>query len=497
MSGTPELWGRIVSRGRFSIGLLLLAAFPAHAWVKNPFGARTPLPDGFRGAVYNLPPQTTMLPNFATLRPAGYVYTYDLNVPDRLWTEGMPGITDRIEWFAIDYEADFWIANAAKYRFRLTSDDGSRLYIDGRTVIDNDGVHAATELGGSATLEAGKHHMRVSYFQGPRYALALVLRIAAPGQDFHVFDLHDFRPPGKSIARAAPDDEARPHLRRDSMFSGSASLTGYEMSAFEALNSWPRPHAFDFLCGGLRFPAGTDTSTIALTIELPAETLAVTREPDTKKNGIHLLLLALVRDERGQIVRKASEDFHVELTDERLAALRADTLTWSRPVNLPPGHYTMQASVVDSEDNRASTGECAFFNPERTGIGLSDIVLVQRVEPISGAADTADPLQFQGGRVIPELATTLAAGAQPSVFFVVYLDRLRAENPEIVVQLLQDGKAIARQVSALPEPDAAGAIPMTIAAITKPGNYELKITARQGTGTAEASVRYSIPERER
>jgi hypothetical protein len=467
--------------------------------VKNPFGARTPLPDGFRGAVYNLPSQTTMLPNFATLRPVGYVYTYALNVPNRLWTEGMPGITDRIEWFAIDYEADFWIAKAAKYRFRLTSDDGSRLYIDGRMVIDNDGVHSATEMGGSATLDAGMHHMRVSYFQGPRYALALVLEVAAPGEDLRAFDLRDFRPPGKPIARAAPDDEARPHLRRDSMFAGSASLTGYEMTALEALNSWPRPHAFDFRCGAFRFPADPGTSTIALTIELPAESLAVTGEADGKKNRIHLLLLALIRDERGQVIRKASEDFNVEITDERLAALRTHTLTWTRPVNLPPGHYTMQASVVDREGNRASTGECAFFNPERGGIGLSDIVLVQRVEPTPAQAE-ADPLRFEGGRVVPELAGTLAADAQPSVYFVVYPDRLRAEKPDIVVQFLLDGKLIAKQVSALPEPDAAGAIPMTIASIAsvaKPGHYELKITARQGTSTAQASVRYSIAEKER
>jgi hypothetical protein len=476
-----------------------LAVFPAHAWVKD-FGARTPLPDSFRGAVYNLPPRTTMLPNFATLKPVGYVYTYTLDVPNRLWTEGMPGITDRIEWFAIDYDGDFWIAKAAKYRFRLTSDDGSKLYIDGRLIVDDDGVHPATEMGGSAVLEAGKHHMRVSYFQGPRDALALVLEAAAPGEELHVFDLRDFRPPGKTIATAAPDDEARPHLRRDSMFAGSASLTGYELAAFEALNSWPRPRAFDFRCGAFRFPADPATATIALTIELPAESLAATREPDGKKNRIHLLLLALVRDERGQVVRKASEDFNVELTDERLAALRSHTLTWTRPVDLPPGHYTMQASVVDREGNRASTGECAFFNPERTGIGLSDIALAQRVEPISGAADTADPLQFQGGHVIPELATTLAVDAQPSVYFVVYPDRLRAEKPDIVVQFLLDGKVIAKQASALPEPDASGAIPMTIASIAsvaKPGNYELKVTARQGTSTAQASVRYSIPERER
>ena len=478
----------------FPIGILLLAALPVHAWVKNPFGNRTPLPDGFRGAVYNLPPLTNVLPNFEKLKPAGYVYAYSLDVPDRLWTEGMPGITDRIEWFAIDYEGDFWIAKLGKYRFRLTSDDGSRLYVDGRLVIDNDGVHSATEMGGSVALEAGKHHIRVSYFQGPRDAIALVLEIGVPGEEMHVFDLRDFREPGKPIARAAPDDEARPHLRRDSMFAGSASLTGYELTAFEALNSWPRPHAFDFRCEAFRFPTGAADSAMVLALEIPAANLTFTADAVTKKHKLHLLLLALVKSESGQVVRKASEDFNVELSDERFAALRSNTLTWARPVSLPPGHYTMQASVVDREGNLASTGEYAFFNPERAGIGLSDITLVQRVEP-SGPPDASDPLQFQGGRAIPELATTLAADAQPSVYFVVYPDRLRAEKPDIVVEFLLDGRMIARQPAALPEPDATGAIPMTIAAIAIPGNYELKITVRQGASSATQTLRYSISPR--
>ncbi len=44
---------------------------------------------------------------------------------------GFPGLTDRFEWFAMDYSGKFWIDRTGLYRFRLVSDDGAMLYVDG------------------------------------------------------------------------------------------------------------------------------------------------------------------------------------------------------------------------------------------------------------------------------------------------------------------------------------------------------------------------------
>jgi len=58
------------------------------------------------------------------------------------------------------------IPDDGKYRFWITSDDGAQLSIDGAMVVDNDGVHPATEKAGTATLKAGLHSLEVVYFQG-------------------------------------------------------------------------------------------------------------------------------------------------------------------------------------------------------------------------------------------------------------------------------------------------------------------------------------------
>jgi hypothetical protein len=58
----------------------------------------------------------------------------------------------------------FSISNDDIYRFYVNSDDGSRLYIDGELVVDNDGVHTLTEASGFVPLKAGAHDFRVEYF---------------------------------------------------------------------------------------------------------------------------------------------------------------------------------------------------------------------------------------------------------------------------------------------------------------------------------------------
>jgi len=67
--------------------------------------------------------------------------------------------------------------------FELTSDDGSRLWLDEVLVVDHDGLHGASSKQGDAPLQAGLHHLRVDWFNKTGGA-ELALRIARPGEDF-------------------------------------------------------------------------------------------------------------------------------------------------------------------------------------------------------------------------------------------------------------------------------------------------------------------------
>ena len=159
------------------------------------FGTTVVSTTGLEGRIYLLKQKTQALPRFDRLKPVGTIYTNTLNVWPQRFDEGFPGITDRMEWFAIDYRGRFWIDGEGEYRFSLLSDDGSRLSIDDRELIDNDGQHSAAALSAQAFLTRGVHTIRVSYFQGPRYTVALVLAVAAPGGAWRIFNTDDFLPP--------------------------------------------------------------------------------------------------------------------------------------------------------------------------------------------------------------------------------------------------------------------------------------------------------------
>lgn len=68
------------------------------------------------------------------------------------------------EQFVSEVIGNINIATAGQYEFRLTSDDGSRLRIDGAVVINHDGPHGATPATGSVQLSTGYHALRIDHF---------------------------------------------------------------------------------------------------------------------------------------------------------------------------------------------------------------------------------------------------------------------------------------------------------------------------------------------
>jgi hypothetical protein len=126
------------------------------------------------------PEKVEKFPDVSKLQPVATVYTPELNITPRRFEAGFPGVNERNEWFAIRYEGPLEVATEADYEFRLVSDDGALFYIDGMLIIDNDGIHPPAEKKQTVHLVKGTHSIRVDYFQGPRYEIALQLFVKAP-----------------------------------------------------------------------------------------------------------------------------------------------------------------------------------------------------------------------------------------------------------------------------------------------------------------------------
>ena len=67
--------------------------------------------------------------------------------------------------YAYEFTSYLNIPETAVYRFFINSDDGAKLYIDGKLIIDNDGSHSAARKGQKVALKKGFHEIKIEYFE--------------------------------------------------------------------------------------------------------------------------------------------------------------------------------------------------------------------------------------------------------------------------------------------------------------------------------------------
>jgi VWFA-related protein len=274
--------------------------------------------------------------------------------------------------------------------------------------------------------------------------------------------------------------------------TGERPVTAEEMAGLRALDTQPRPHAFDFLSRAWRFRDAGGKAQYAIAFEMPISNLTATPAATAHKSRLHASWLALVKNAQGQIVDRVSKDVPSEVADDRLAAVRVEIMTYQRAVDLPPGRYTVEAAVVDHEGNRASTGVFEIDNREQPGVGLSDLTLVRKLERLGPPPDPADPFEYTGKRVLPFVTTNLYAGALPLVYMVIYPEPGNAAKPELRVRLLKNGRLLTTINPAVPSPDESGAIPMMVEPTNKPGAYEVRVTVVQGGTSTERRLAYTL-----
>jgi len=128
-----------------------------------------PKTNGLRYQLYE--GQWTALPDLSGLSPqaTGIAFGFD---PDKL-------PVPRFD-FALAFDGFLAVEQSGWYTFYTKSNDGSRLYIDGKMVVDNDLEHLVQEKSGKLFLTAGRHPLRAVYFQSGG-ARALQVLYEGPG----------------------------------------------------------------------------------------------------------------------------------------------------------------------------------------------------------------------------------------------------------------------------------------------------------------------------
>ena len=113
----------------------------------------TQLPPNLNFAYYE--GNWSTIPDFSKIKPrtTGQIAGFQL------------GIAARRDQFGLRFTGFLQIPRKGRYTFFLGSDDGSRLQIDGKTVVEVNGIHPYQEKNSALELDAGPHALLVDYFE--------------------------------------------------------------------------------------------------------------------------------------------------------------------------------------------------------------------------------------------------------------------------------------------------------------------------------------------
>ena len=259
-------------------------------------------------------------------------------------------------------------------------------------------------------------------------------------------------------------------------------LQPFEVIALKAINARPAPVEFPYHVAAMEFRPKENAVDYEVAFEVPTSALTVVSDPKTGKARIRASVFAVIHDTHGEIISKVGRDLVREVQSKDVTQLANDRILYAEPVELPAGHY-----VIDTAGKTTVRRLSVFVDPG-SGLGLSSVQLVRGISPLAGPRNPGNPFESDGGRITPTLADSMASGKPVDLYFIVYpAKQAPADQPKVTLQLYRDGKEVARKPLALAKPQADGSIPMMVQLSPDTGQFDIRITAQQGTLVAEST----------
>jgi len=134
---------------------------------------------GLSASFYAFGSSLSSLPDFSLSEPLDVrvVPAIDEPATDGAWSSAPTNLLDR---FGAVFEGWLLVPRSGDWNIELSSDDGSRLYIDGAPAIDHDEAHSMSAKTAALRLSEGLHSVKVEYFENTGSA-GLRLSWAMPG----------------------------------------------------------------------------------------------------------------------------------------------------------------------------------------------------------------------------------------------------------------------------------------------------------------------------
>ena len=282
--------------------------------------------------------------------------------------------------------------------------------------------------------------------------------------------------------------------------AGQLPMLDYEIAAIAAArNSKSGPKQGLVRSGTLTYPTSKDGLTLILA-EAPLAIFQFAPSSDNKNYSTDFSIVALVRDDNGQIVQKLSQHYALTGLVQNLDVAKKGNILFYREVKLPAGKYQVQMIAYDAATGivNVSNTPLEFSSIDETKPRLSSVAVLKRAERLTLDEQKRDqPLRFGELLVYPNLGERIDPGTtkQLAYFFTAWPAKGTTEPLQMKLEILQNQRSLGASSGDLPLADQNGQIKYAGSfAIDKftPGVFELKISVSDGRNTTSSSTTFTV-----
>ncbi|BCS35246.2 hypothetical protein TBR22_A44730 [Luteitalea sp. TBR-22] len=275
-------------------------------------------------------------------------------------------------------------------------------------------------------------------------------------------------------------------------------ILGYESVPLALLDRTPLPNAFPISAGGLSFPEAARPGLTPILVALRVDALAYDKDEAQGTYAAEAVIVVRVRDTRGRVAYKTSQQYLLSGRIEELASARSGEILFYRQPELLPGAYSVEAMVYDARSQRSSAriSTVTVPSPGAAHPRVSSVVIVRRAEQVAAAdRDEKNPLYVGDLLLYPDVGVPVRTRQDRELAFFFTAYGRPGSRPAIRLELLSQG----RVVSALPMTptalDARGQLPqlqrIPIDGLPR-GVYQLRVLVEDERGSDSKTATFSI-----
>ena len=252
-------------------------------------------------------------------------------------------------------------------------------------------------------------------------------------------------------------------------------------------------------------------------VETPVNALHFDIDDNAGTYTARARLTQIARNASGKVVWKQSKPVTLHGPLKKVEARRAGNIYYLREVVLPRGQYTLEAIVEDLIAGKTGgVREPVGTSTGMPGFTVSDALMVRPFDAAGDRLEADQILAYDGNAISPVLDPVFQAN-QPftlQIYLIVYPDQY-GPQPQMSLEILRHGKVVGR--SALPftdkirnEAGEGGSMGMaseqkhefpymaTLRGVQlSPGDYEARVTVRQGRNALTRPVSFRVNGNER